>query len=426
MATSTEAAVRRKAIIAGVVGNIMEWYDFAVYAYFASVIGLLFFPSDDPVASLLATFAVFAVGFVMRPIGGFVFGHFGDKVGRRATLSAAIILMAAATLMIGLLPSYAQIGILAPILLVVARLLQGFSVGGEWGGAATFLVEYAPPERRGFYGSWTYFGVGAGLLIGSAASTFMTSTLPQDALNSWGWRIPFLFGGLLGLIGLYIRLKIEETPAFKEAQESGDVETSPLIEIARHHYKAILTVIGFTLAWTIAYYVVLVYTPTYLSEVVGLPLSQALFINSIGLVCNILLIPILGIVSDRIGRKPLLLAASIGWVVLTYPLFLLLLTGNFWLVLLSIIIFASLVALFSAPATAALVEMFPTRIRYSALAVPYNLVVAFFGGTTPFIATFLISRTGSDISISWYLIISAVITTIVVLSIKETYRAPLK
>lgn len=425
MAAHAEAAARRKALVAGAIGNIVEWYDFAIYAYFASVIGALFFPSDDPLASLLATFAVFAVGFFMRPVGGFVFGHYGDKIGRRSALSAAIILMAGATFLVGILPTYAQIGVFAPILLIVLRLLQGFSVGGEWGGSATFLVEYAPHGRRGFYGSWTYTGVGAGLLLGSLSATLLTSVLTQDALNSWGWRIPFLFGGLVGLIGLYIRLRVEDTPAFREAQESGEVASAPLLEAARDHYKKVLIVTGLTLAWTIAYYVILVYMPTYLSTVVGLPLFQALSATSIGLLCNILLIPVLAVVSDRIGRKPVLLAGSIGWVVLTYPLFLLISTGNFLLVVLSVMVLSALVALYSAAGTAALVEMVPTKVRYVSLAVPYNLVVAVFGGTTPFIATFLISRTNNDLSLTWYVIVSAVITTLVVFFIKETYREPL-
>ena len=276
MTEHVEPAVAKKAVTAGAIGNFIEWYDFAVYGYFATVIATLFFPSEDRVASLLATFAVFAVSFFMRPVGAFVFGHYGDRIGRRSTLAATVILMGLATFMIGVLPSYEQIGVLAPILLVVARLLQGFSAGGEWGGSASFIVEYAPEARRGLYGSWQQVSVVGGLLVGSAIGGILGTVLSQDALYSYGWRIPFIVGILVGAVGLYLRWRLEDTPAFRIIEEKQEITEAPVTDTFSAHYQEGLTAIGFTLAWTVAFYILLQYMPTYLAETLGFPLSQAL------------------------------------------------------------------------------------------------------------------------------------------------------
>jgi MFS transporter, MHS family, proline/betaine transporter len=426
MAVSTDPAVARKAVTAGTVGNFMEWYDFAVYGYMAPIIASLFFPNQVRVVALLSTFAVFAVAFFMRPLGGLVFGHFGDRLGRRGTLAAAVILMAMATFMIGVLPTYAQIGILAPVLLVVARLLQGFSAGGEWGGSASFMVEYAPERRRAFYGSWQQASIAAGLLVGSGLAALITNTLSEDALNAWGWRVPFLIGLVLGIVGLYIRLRIEETPAFRRIEREHEVEAAPLLETFRDYWRAGLIAIGFTLYWTVSYYIFLNYMPTYLSENLDIPLSFALLSNAIGLVLLMVLIPIFGIVSDRIGRKPLLIASAVTMGVLTYPLFMLMGTGNYLLIVLVQLLIAAIIALYSGPGPATVVEMFPTKVRYSGIGVAYNLAVALFGGSAPFIATFLIDRTGNNLAPTYYVIAAAFITLMVLLKLKETYRAPLE
>jgi MFS transporter, MHS family, proline/betaine transporter len=266
MAVRVEEQAAKKAVTAGAIGNFVEWYDYSVYGFFATVIASQFFPSDDPVASLLATFAVFAVAFFMRPVGAFVFGHYGDTVGRRNTLAAAIILMGIATLTIGVLPSYAQIGVLAPILLVGARLLQGFSAGGEWSGSAAFMVEYAPENRRGLYGSWQQFSIVAGLLVGSGMGALLSVVLSEDALNAWGWRIPFILGMVVALVGLYLRLRIEDTPAFRIIEEKEEVTEAPVKESFTAHGGESITAIGFTVAWTVAYYILLTYMPTYVSH----------------------------------------------------------------------------------------------------------------------------------------------------------------
>ena len=416
----------RKAVTAGAIGNFVEWYDFSVYGFFAAAIAAQFFPSDDPVASLLATFAVFAIAFFMRPLGAFVFGHYGDRLGRRGALATAVILMGVATMLIGVLPGYGQIGVWAPILLVFARLLQGFSAGGEWGGAASFMVEYAPPGSRGLYGSWQQFSIVAGLLTGSAIGGLLGLILSEGALNAWGWRIPFIFGAVLGLVGLYLRLRLEDTPEFRKIEAKNEVEGAPIKQAFTTHRGAGLTAIGFTMAWTVSYYILLTYMPTYVSSTLGLPLSQALISNAIGLVVLMALIPFTGMLSDRIGRKPLLISFAALIAVLTYPLFLLIGTQILVLIILGQVLFGIIIALFSGPGPAALVEMFPTNVRYSALGISYNLAVALFGGTAPFIATFLISRTGSNLSPTFYLIAAAVITLIVVSRIKETSREPLR
>ena len=426
MTAHAEAATAKKAVTAGAIGNFVEWYDYSVYGFFAAVIASQFFPSEDRVASLLATFAVFAVAFFMRPVGAFVFGHYGDTIGRRNTLAAAIIMMGIATLMIGVLPSYAQIGVLAPILLVVARLLQGFSAGGEWSGSAAFMVEYAPENKRGLYGSWQQVSIVAGLLVGSAMGGLLGTVLSEDALNAWGWRIPFILGMVVALVGLYLRLRVEDTPAFRIIEEKEEITEAPVKESFTAHWRESLTAIGFTLAWTVAYYILLTYMPTYVSETLGIPLTQALLSNAIGLVVLMALIPFTAAFSDRIGRKPLLIAFSALIALLTYPLFLLASTQVLAFIVLAQVIFGVIISLFSGPGPAALVEMFPTNVRYSALGVSYNIAVAAFGGTAPFIATYLISRTGSNLSPGFYLIAAAVVTLIVVSTMKETYRGPLR
>jgi MFS transporter, MHS family, proline/betaine transporter len=426
MAAHAEAATAKKAVTAGAIGNFVEWYDYSVYGFFATIIASQFFPSEDRVASLLATFAVFAVAFFMRPVGAFVFGHYGDTIGRRNTLAAAIIMMGIATLMIGVLPSYAQIGVLAPILLVFARLLQGFSAGGEWSGSAAFMVEYAPENKRGLYGSWQQVSIVAGLLVGSAMGGLLGTVLSEDVLNAWGWRIPFILGMVVALVGLYLRLRVEDTPAFRIIEEKEEITEAPVKESFTAHWKESLTAIGFTVAWTVAYYILLTYMPTYVSETLGVPLTQALLSNAIGLVVLMALIPFTAALSDRIGRKPLLIAFSVLIALLTYPLFLLASTQVLAFIVLAQVLFGVIISLFSGPGPAALVEMFPTNVRYSALGVSYNIAVAAFGGTAPFIATYLISRTGSNFSPGFYLIAAAVVTLIVVSTMKETYRGPLR
>jgi MHS family proline/betaine transporter-like MFS transporter len=329
----SDDSMRRKILAVGSVGSVMEWFCFTIYGYLATVIGPLFFPSVEPLAATLAAFAVFAVGFLARPVGGFLFGHIADKAGRRKSLSWALVLMAFATVSIGLLPTYTQIGMLAPVLLVIARMVQGLSVGGQLGVSSSLMIEHAPNARRGYYGSWTAASGTAGLLLASITATLLTSVLPKEALDSWAWRAPFLLGALAGVVGWYVRRRIVETPSFRTIKRRGEVESAPIVEVLRNHKKDALTAVDFTLGYTVTYWMFLAYLPSFVSQVVGLPLSLALLSNSLGLLLLVLATPAFGAFFDRVGRKPLLVSAMVCLMVFTYPAFLLMATGSFFVVL---------------------------------------------------------------------------------------------
>jgi len=423
-------AESRRAVIAATFGNVLEWYDFSVYAFFAATIGRLFFPSDDPTASLLATFAVFGVGFVVRPLGGILIGRMGDRRGRRPALVLTIMLMAAGTVMIGLLPTYAAIGAAAPALLVLARLLQGFSAGGEWGGSTAFMVEWAPEGRRGWYGSFQQMSVAAGMLLGSGVGALVNTVLPPEAVEGWGWRIPFLLGGVLGLIGQYMRRNVGETPAYR-ATEPASERMAPTATSAaagpRAGWALGARAFGFTVLWTVSYYIFLNYMPTFTRSQVGLPPDQSLWANTIGLLVLVALIPPMGWLSDRVGRKPLLLASCGFFALLTWPLLSLMLgsRGEFGTVVLIQLLFGVAIALFSGPGPAAIAEIFPTRGRSSWMSASYALAVAIFGGFAPYIATWLIANTGNPMSPALYVIAAAVVSFLTIAALPETAKRPL-
>jgi len=414
----------RRAVAAAVVGNVLEWYDFAVYAYMATIIAKKFFPASDEVTSLLSTFAAFGIGFVMRPLGGILIGRLGDTRGRKTALLVTIALMAAGTVLIGVIPSYESIGVAAPALVVFARLVQGFSAGGEWGGSTTFIVEWAPEGRRGFYGSLQQSSVAGGLLLGSAIAALLNTMVPPETLENWAWRIPFLLGGLLGPVGLYMRRNIEETPAFARAAEMPSSENvSPSIAPLRLAMRAL----GFTILWTVAYYIILSYMPTFLQKYVKLSRTEALWSTSAGLLVLVVATPLMGLLSDRIGRKPLLLAACAGFVLLPYPLFVLMLSGvSLATIVVVQVVLALTIALYSGPGPAAIAEIFPTKARSTWMSTGYSAGVAIFGGFAPFIATWLIARTGNPISPSYYVIAAAVASMAVILGLEETARQPLR
>jgi metabolite-proton symporter len=416
---------RRRAIIAGTVGNILEWYDFGVYGYFVSTISALFFPTTDKLSSLLLTFAVFGVGFVMRPLGSILFGIYGDRVGRRAALSVVIFMMAISTLLIGLLPTYAEVGILAPILLTLIRLFQGLSAGGEWGGSTAYLVEFAPPGRRGFIGSWQQVSVGAGFLLGSLSAALISQLLSPSDVASYGWRIPFLLGVVVGGVGAYLRWSLSDTPSFVDIEERGAVSKAPLIEALTVERKATLTIFGMTLHNTVAYYIPIVYMTNYIRTAGGLSASAAMWIGTACLAVFVVLIPIWGALSDRIGRKPLLLLSAGGYIVLSFPLLMMASSGSVALAFAAQLIMIVFLSFFSGPCPAAYAELFPTRVRYTALSVGYNTAVAIFGGFAPFISTWLIQLTGSNLAPGYYLMAAAIISFCVILRIRETAFEPL-
>jgi MHS family proline/betaine transporter-like MFS transporter len=423
MAASAPASKSRQAVAAAVAGNVLEWYDFAVYGYVAIYIARKFFPAGDEVTALLSTFLAYGLGFVVRPLGGIVIGRLGDTRGRKFALIITIMLMAVGTVLIGVLPTYESIGILAPLLLVFARLLQGFSAGGEWGSSTAFIVEWAPTGRRGYYGSFQQMSVVAGLLLGSGVAAILTTLVSNEQMDAWGWRIPFLLGGILGPVGMYMRRNIEETPAYEKAAATAastqPPAESPLLLAAR--------AFGFTIVWTVCFYVLLAYMPTYTQRYLNFSPSAALWSNTIGLLVLVAAIPIMGMLSDRIGRKPLLLACCIGFIVVPYPVFSLLLsTPDFAWLIAAQVLFALLIAMFSGPGPAAIAEIFPTRSRSTWMTTGYALATAIFGGFAPFISVWLIDRFQSPLAHTYYLIAAAVVSTLVIWSLRETAHEELQ
>jgi MFS transporter, MHS family, proline/betaine transporter len=395
-------------IAAAVIGNALEWYDFVIFGFLTVVISRLFFPSDSQYVSLLLTTATFGVGFFMRPVGGVLLGIYADRNGRKAGLQLIIGLMTAAIGMIAFAPTYAAIGIAAPMIMVLARLLQGFATGGEFGSATSFLIESAPSNRRGFYGSWQMVGQGTALLLGALVSAAVTRGLSPEALDGWGWRIPFLFGLVIGPVGLYIRRHLNETDAFTEASVAPEACVSSKQEgglgaILATHLKQTLVCLGIGAAGTISFYVILLYMPTFASTQLGLPLSDAFMVQSIGLVCLILLVPLFGTLSDRIGRKPILIGAFGLYLAVAYPLFAWVnQSPSIGRLLLMQIVLCSLHGAFNGPFSTAFVEQFPTRIRSTGSGIPYNLSVMVFGGSAQFFVTWLIQATGSPIAPVFY------------------------
>ncbi len=413
----------RGAVAAVVVGNFLEWYDFIVYGYFATTIAKTFFPAGNETAALLATFAAFGVGFVARPAGAVVIGWVGDRKGRKAALILTIALMAAGTMAIGLIPSYASIGMLAPAALVLARLMQGFSVGGEWGNATAYIVESAPEERRGFYSSFQQCSLVAGLLLGSGIAALFNTVLDPASMESWGWRIPFLLGGLIAPVGIYMRRKVDESEAYRRLALAPAVDGAdrgpPLVETAQ--------AFGFMIVWAVQFYIFLVYMPTFTQTHAGLGRAAALWSNTAGLLLLMLTIPFFGYLSDRVGRKPLLIASCIAFIVLPYPLFSVMLGGaSLATILLIQLLVALAIALYSGAGPAAIAEIFRTRTRTTYLSIANGTAVAIFGGFAPFIATWLIATTGSPLSPTWYVIAAAVVTTAVILGLRETAHEKLR
>ncbi len=412
---------RRQAIAAAVIGNVLEWYDFSVYAFVATIIAKEFFPAGNDLAALLSTFAAFGIGFLARPLGGIVIGRMADRRGRKSALVLTILMMGAGTIAIGLIPGHATLGWAAPVLLVLARLAQGFSTGGEWGGSTSFIVEWAPEGRRGLYGSFHQASVSGGLLLGSGTTALLSTILAPAAMQDWGWRLPFLLGGLLVPVGLYLRRNTAETPVFRRAQAAGpEASDVSLVGLAARAF-------GFTMLWTVTSYVMLSFMPTFTQKFAGLSRVEALWSSTAGIVALVLAIPVMGYLSDKVGRKPLLLTCSIGFALLAYPIFALIVWGSSLAVILPTQICVSLlISFFSGPGPATIAELFPTRSRALWMSIGYSFAVAIFGGFAPYIATWLIANTGSPLSPSLYVIATAVVTSLVIWRLKETAHSPLR
>ena len=416
---------RVRAVYAGSAGIILEWFDYGAYGTLAPIISTIFFPAKDPIISILLTFVVFGVGFVARPLGSIVFGHIGDKYGRKVSLAWTIFIMAGATFVIGFIPSYAAIGVAAPILLTCCRLVQGLSTGGEWGGACAFLVEYATDNRRGFYGSFQQNLAVVGLTIGTLTGFLLTNYLAKPDLYSWGWRIPFIFGIVLGYVGWYIRTKIKDTPSFVQMEDAQEVLKNPLVESVRSNLGGIIKIMGMSLGWNASFYILMAFMSTYVNTILKLPLNLSLLSNLFSSILLIILMPIMGLISDKIGRKPVLITASLGFILLTYPLFEFMADGSFTKVLLAQFVLAIFLAMFSGAGVAFTAEVFTTKVRTSSL-VGYNICAALAGGMGPFFATYLIKATGSNSSPAFYVAGMAIIGLIAIASLPETYDKPLK
>lgn len=403
-----------------VIGNVLEWYDFVVYSFLATIIAKNFFPAGNEAATLLATFAVFGVGFVARPLGAIVIGWIGDRRGRKAALVLTILLMAASTVLIGLIPTFQSIGMLAPAFLLLARLAQGFSVGGEWGSSTAFIVEWAPEGQRGFYGSLQQSSVVAGLLLGSAIAALLNSVLEPAAMESWGWRLPFLLGGLIGPVGIYMRRSVGETPAYRQAaRAAAGTDAVPLLQTAQAFGLMIISAVQF--------YIFLAYMPTFTQKYAQLGRAEALWSNTAGLLLLMITIPLLGHLSDRVGRKPLLIASCFALILLPYPLFRLMLDGaSLSVVLIVQLLVALAIALYCAALPAAIAEIFETRTRTTYLSIANGTAVAIFGGFAPFIATWLIQKTGSPIAPIYLVVTAAILSLVAILSLRETSREDLR
>ena len=412
-------AAERRTVLAGLAGNVLEWYDFGVYGYFAAAIGRQFFPVEDRTVSLIASFGVFAIGFLARPVGGLVFGYMGDRLGRRAAVIASVVLMVIPTCLMAVLPSYAAIGVAAPVLLILLRLAQGLAVGGEYTTSMVLLVEEALPSRRGRVGSFAPFGATGGLLLGSAVGAGLTALLSPEAMGSWGWRLAFLTGLVIGLIVFIIRRRLP--------QESGLVPirpaVSPLAEALRTQKGAILKIVGLNLGHGIGFYLCFVYASTWLQQVAGLSQSTTLLLNSAALLALMAITPVLGALSDRVGRKTLLLAGSAGLALFIVPLFWLMRSGSLPAVFAGELGCALLIACFGGAGPAFMVEAFPKHVRCSGLSIGYNLALSIFGGTVPMVAVFLMAETGSPLAPAAYLAAMAVISAAMVLLIRPEVEA---
>lgn len=417
------SAKSKRAVRAGVVGHILEWYDFAVYGYVALHIAANFFPSHDDTASLLASLAAFGIGFLARPLGGFFFGRLGDKKGRRSVLLATLLLMAFATCLIGLMPTYESIGIAAPILLVVARLAQGFSAGGETTTAAAFIVEWAPDRKRGFYGSFQQVGSAAGLLLGTLLVAVVTSLLSAEDMREWGWRIPFLIGAILAPVGFMIRNSVDETPEFSEVMQQASKESDPKPVISDGMYKRIVQAFLFTLFWSVGFYFFLSYMPTYAQRQLKLDPSTVFWLNTVASLIYMSAIPVFGALSDRVGRKPVLLCSCVGFALASVPFFTLLTSAPTYGMYAAVMIGSGiLLAMYTGPAAATLSEIFPTRSRSTGMAIGYSLSTLVFGGFTPFISTWLIAYFGTPLAPIYYIVICACAGGASILWLRETAK----
>jgi MHS family proline/betaine transporter-like MFS transporter len=424
-----DTKVARKAVVATGLGNAMEWFDFGIYSYLAVTIGKVFFPEMNGRLQLVYTFATFAVAFIVRPIGGIIFGMLGDRLGRKKILATTLMMMALATLSIGLIPSYATIGTTAPILLLIARLVQGFSTGGEYSGAMTFIAESTPDKKRGIMASGLEVGTLVGYIAGSGIVTLLTFILGSEKMVEWGWRIPFFVAAPIGLVGLYLRSHLDETPAFEamENEKTNENKHVSMKDILVYHRKPLLIGMIIVFFYNVVDYMVLSYMPSHLNAVLGYGEMKGLLLILIVMFIMIPIVLTMGYFSDRIGGKKLIQGGLIGLIFLSIPSFLLIGSGNNWLVFLGLMILAIFLASFQGTMPSLLPSLFFTDVRYGALSITYNISASLFGGTTPLVVAWLIKITTDPLIPAYYLIGASFIGILVVTYfVKDTSGKPLR
>ncbi|MHA6799431.1 MFS transporter [Bounagaea algeriensis] len=412
--------VLRRAVSASALGNATEWYDYGIYAVLTLYIESALFPQGENTIGWVL--AAFAVSFVARPFGGLVWGPLGDRIGRRAVLSLTIILMSVSTFCIGLIPSFESIGITAPVLLFGMRLLQGFSSGGEYGGAATFIAEYSPDRKRGFYGSFLEFGTLSGYALGSLIGLGLLVGFGEETMHEWGWRLPFFLAGPMGLIGFYLRLKLEDTPVFREATAEGlakEQVSTPFKDLLSRYWPQMAQLFGLVIALNVTNYTLIAYMPTYVQEEIGMGTAEALVLVSVGQLVMTAFIPFYGSLSDRVGRKPLWYASLIGMIVLAVPMYALMAQGYAW----AIVAFAVLglvYALQLSTISSMFPALFPTTVRFAGFAITYNVSTSLFGGTAPNVSNYFIGVTGSNVFPAYYMIGACLIGLVAIYFVTET------
>lgn len=420
-------ALLRRAIAASAIGNATEWFDYGVYAYGVTYISAALFPGSTTQATLFAL-ATFAISFLVRPLGGLFWGPLGDRLGRKTVLAWTIIIMSVATLGIGLLPTYASIGWAAPVLLIILRMVQGFSSGGEYGGAATFMAEYSPDDKRGYYGSFLEFGTLAGFSLGAFLMLGCSLVLGDEAMHAWGWRLPFLIAAPLGLSGLYLRSKMEDTPVFREladAAEHEEAETVPLRVLLTEYWKPLLLLSGLVVTLNVVNYVLLAYMPTFMSTTLKMGTNASLLVPLLAMLVMMVLLPFAGALSDRYGRKALWWFSIIGLFVAAIPMFQLMERGP-----VSALVGLAVLGLLYVPQLATISAtfpaMFPTHVRYAGLAISYNVSTSLFGGTAPLINDWMIAKTGNHLIPAYYMMGACVVGAVALLFVTETAGASLR
>lgn len=416
--TANKDVLLRRAAFASFIGTFVEWFDYAVYGFLATVIAVVFFPATDARSGLLAAYAIFALSFIVRPIGGIIWGHFGDKIGRKTTLSLSIFIMSIATFVIAFLPTYEAVGLLAPALLLLTRLVQGFAASGEYAGAASFLAEYAPDKKRGFFTCLVPAGEAAGLLAASLFVAVLYAVLTEAQLHSWGWRIPFLLALPLGFVGVFIRRQLDETPHFKALEDDHHVPAAPIRELLSNHMPQVLIAFGGTLLNAVGFYLILIYMPTYLATELGVD-KQAAFIGStVALLAYLGSIFLMGRLSDRFGRRTMLMACSGLFAICAIPMFYVLGTfeyngmasASYIGILVVWALFGVLLSMNGGTLPTFLCELFPTRVRFSGFALSFNSANALFGGTAPLVAAWVGGIVSSTLAPAWFLTGAAIAT----------------